>query len=176
MTDATLSLADDEAAALRAAFLGQMRMVPGAVAIVACADGGERSGLAVTAWNSLTADPPMLLACINRATGAYPLIERRRAFSLNVLASEDTEIVAIFAGQRGLRGNDRFNDADWHDGTLAQPLLNDAIAAFECEVEAMHDHGTHAIVVGKIAALHRSGEAHALLYLDGSFTMAARRT
>jgi flavin reductase (DIM6/NTAB) family NADH-FMN oxidoreductase RutF len=169
------TLDDSASAELRAAFLGQMRLVPGAVAIVACADGEERGGLAVTAWNSLTADPPMLLACVNRSTGAYPLIERRGAFSLNVLPSEDTETVAIFSGQRGLRGNDRFTADDWHDGALSQPLLNSAIAAFECTVEAMHDHGTHSIIVGRITALHRGDETHALLYVDGSFTMAARR-
>ena len=62
-----------------------MRAVPGAVALIASKAEGQRSGLAATAWNSLCADPPMLLACVNRNASAYPLIARSRAFSVNLL-------------------------------------------------------------------------------------------
>ena len=73
---------------LRAMFVGQMRRVPGAVAIVATAADGDRTGLAATAWNSLCADPPMLIACINRNASAHPMIHRAGAFSVNLLAAD----------------------------------------------------------------------------------------
>lgn len=164
--------ADQDAAALRAGFLRQMRRVPGAVAVVATATAGERTGLAATAWNSLCADPPMLLACINRRASANPLVRRAGAFSVNLLAADHAELVAIFSGQRGRAGAARFDAADWQDGPLGQPLLLSATAAFECELKDVHDYGTHSILIGVVGALRSRDGADAMLYLDGNFAHA----
>src|SRR5690606_4186305 len=115
---------------LRETYLRQMRLVPGAVAIVATASGDERTGLAATAWTSVSADPPMLLVCVNRSASAYPLVMRARAFSVNMLADAHSETVAIFSAQRELEGRERFLDGEWIDGTEGQPILRDAVASF----------------------------------------------
>ena len=73
------------AAKFRKEYLEAMRLVPSAVAIIAVAHEGTRRGLAATAWNSLCADPPSLIACVNQNASAYPFIVKAKAFSLNVL-------------------------------------------------------------------------------------------
>ena len=159
----------------RTAFLAQMRRVPGPVAIVATAFGGERTGLAATAWNSLCADPPMLLACINRNASAYKLVAQADAFSVNLLAAEHAETVAIFSAQRGLSGSDRFVANDWVNGELGQPMMRDAIASFECKLDGTHDYGTHTILIGRVGSMHCRSDAEAMLYLDGCFASAIRQ-
>lgn len=168
---AELSSADAEH---RASFLRQMRRAPGTVAIVATAADGDRAGLAVTAWNSLSADPPMLLACVNRKAGAHPLALRAGAFSVNLLASTQSETVAIFSAQRALDGAARFLDGEWTEGPMGQPMLRQAIAAFECVLEGAHDHGSHTILVGRVGEIISRDEDDALLYLDGRFASAVR--
>lgn len=153
----------------RAHFVSQMRMVPGPVAIICSADGSARSGLAATAWNSVCADPPMLLVCVNRSASAHDLITGSGAFSVNLLDAADTEAVAIFSNQRGLSGADRFVEGDWEDGAIGQPLLKRSIASFECLVEAHHQHGTHSVFIGLIHSMRGRTGGHPLLYMDGGY-------
>uniref|UniRef100_UPI0035CC0BEA flavin reductase family protein n=1 Tax=uncultured Sphingomonas sp. TaxID=158754 RepID=UPI0035CC0BEA len=136
---------------------------------------GDRTGLAATAWTSLCADPPMLLACINRNASAHALVHRAGAFSVNLLASDHNETVAIFSAQRGLDGAARFLDDAWTEGPQRQPMLCEAIAAFECTLEDTHDHGTHTILIGRVGAMPCRHDAPAMLYLDGAFATAMRQ-
>lgn len=156
----------------RAEFLLSMRAVPGAVAIIAAADDREQTGMAATAWTSLCADPPMVLACVNQSASAHGVIRRARAFSLNVVPAAGEETVAIFSAQRGLSGRDRFIDGHWTAGPNGQPLLDTAVAAYECELVADHLYGTHSIFIGRIGAIRRSDAAEALIFLDGGFYRA----
>ncbi len=157
-------------------FLERMRRVPGAVAIVAAAHEGQRAGLTATAWNSLCADPPMLLACVNRATGAHPLVLGAGAFSVNLVPASASETVSIFAAKCGLSGNDRFRGGDWIKGPAGQPLFVHTIAAFECTLEAIHDHGTHSVLIGRIGHIAGSSTEDPLIYLDGGYAAAVRQS
>lgn len=157
----------------RADFVLTMRAMPGTVAIIAAADGDDRTGMAATAWNSLCADPPMVLVCVNKNASVHDLIHRTGAFSLNVVSTEDPETVAIFSAQRGLQGRDRFLNGRWIAGIAGQPLLDGAKAAFECDLVADHVYGTHSIFIGQVRGSRRDDDAEALLYLDGRFARAA---
>lgn len=156
----------------RADFVLTMRAVPGTVAIIAAADDDDRTGMAATAWNSLCADPPMVLVCVNRNASVHDLIHRSGAFSLSVVSVDDQETVAIFSAQRGLQGRDRFLEGRWTNGIAGQPLLDGAKAAFECDLVADHVYGTHSIFIGKVRGSRRDDDAEALLYLDGRFARA----
>ena len=158
----------------RAAFVLAMRGVPGAVAIVATSAGGERTGLAATAWNSLSADPPMLLACVNRKASAHALVQKAGAFSVNLLCQSSNELVAIFSAQRGLEGSARFESEAWHPGPLDQPMLASAVASFECRLIAAHDHGSHTILIGEVGEIRQGQQNDAMLYFDGGFASAMR--
>ena len=164
----------DRVEQVRTDFLRNMRAVPGPVAIVATANGEERSGLTATAWNSLSADPPMLIACINRKASAHDIIRRAGAFSINLLAGGSHELVVTFAGQRGIDGAERFASDLWRDGPSGQPMLINAVAAFECALEGVHDYGSHSILVGRVGEMRNRCEGQALLYVDGSFASALR--
>lgn len=157
----------------RANFIAQMRVVPGPVALICSANGKERTGMAATAWNSLCAEPPMLLVCVNRQASANEMIVSSGRFSVNLLSANDIETVAIFSAQRGLSGAARFLDGRWDEGKLGQPILKDAVAVFECELEARHSHGTHDIFIGRVRHMMRTGNAEPLLYMDGGYCTPA---
>lgn len=125
--------------------------------------------MAATAWNSLCADPPMLLVCVNRSASVHAMINRSGRFSVNLLATGDTETVAIFSAQRKLTGGDRFIGEKWRPGPGGQPMLSEAVVAFECELEASHLYGTHEIFIGHVRHVHRGSGEHPLIYLDGRY-------
>lgn len=157
---------------LRPAFLEAMRLVPGAVAIIATAHEGMRGGLAATAWSSLSADPPTMLACVNRNASAHDLIGSAGAFSINLLDADHIETVAIFSAQRGLNGVDRFLPNEWETGELGQPLFRKAVAAFECRLKDMHDTGSHSLLIGQVSEVRTRPEGRPLLYREGAYAYA----
>lgn len=174
MADQAVSLqADCSPEDHRANFVAQMRVVPGPVALICSANGDERTGMAATAWNSLCAEPPMLLVCVNRNASANEMIVSSRLFSVNLLSKNDVETVAIFSAQRGLTGAARFLNGQWDEGELGQPIFKGAVAVFECELEAKHSHGTHDIFIGRVLHMTKTAGSEPLLYMNGGYYMPA---
>ncbi|WP_151973833.1 flavin reductase family protein [Erythrobacter sp. EC-HK427] len=156
----------------RTQFVTQMRRVPGPVAIISSADGEDRTGMAATAWNSLCADPPLMLVCVNRNASVHPLIVRTRLFSLNLLQANEVETVAIFSAQKGLEGRDRFINGKWVDSPAGQPFLKGATASFECELLDSHVYETHEIFIGKVRHMGMAETFDPMLYFNGAFCRA----
>jgi flavin reductase (DIM6/NTAB) family NADH-FMN oxidoreductase RutF len=148
-----LSIANIDSAQLRSVFLGRMREVPGAVAVIATAHKGQRGGLIATAWCSLSADPPTLLVCVNRTASAHDAIAASRRFSVNQLAAAHSETIAIFSAQRKLAGDERFKAGEWIFGKSGAPMLRDAITAYECEVVNEFRYETHSVFIGRVTSM-----------------------
>lgn len=148
-----------------------MRRLGGAVNIVTAADGAIWSGLTATAVTSLSAEPPRLLACINRQGVTFDTLSRGRSMGINVLGAEHQELAMRFAGMAGEAETDRFTDGGWFADTSGAPLLEGALVAFDCVVESILDAGSHGIVIGNIVAVHTSGDdiKPPLFYLDGGW-------
>ena len=152
-----------------------MRRLGGAVTIVTAADGDVWAGLTATAVTSLSAEPPKLLACINRQGVTYETVSHGRTLGINILGSEHRDLAMRFAGMSGEPETERFSDGSWSTDVTGAPLLADALAAFDCRVESILDAGSHAIVIGLIEAVRyaplsgaRVG-ASPLCYIDGTW-------
>jgi len=148
-----------------------MRRLGGAVNIVTTAHEGVYAGLTATAVTSLSAEPPKLLACINRAGTTYEIISKGRCLAVNVLGLQHKEMAMLFAGMDGTPETDRFESGDWQTGKAGAPLLRGALVSFDCKVDSILDAGSHAIVIGDIIDIQMSSfdEAAPLCYLDGEW-------
>lgn len=153
-------------------FRHSMRQVPGAVAIVATGQGADRRGLCVTAWCSLTVEPPRLLVCINHSSGAHDLIVRSGVFSVNQLSVEQIDVAAVFAGRAGLGGDNRFSaaGAPWTTLRTGAPILEECVASFDCELLEHHPQPTHTIFIASIVAATSRDGKQPLAYVDGRFS------
>ena len=154
---------------LRSNFLSAMRLVPSPVAIIAVAHNGQRRGLAATAWTSLSADPPTILACVNQTASAHEILRKAGAFSLNLLNHADAEIVAIFSAQRELDGNSRFQSDRWRIGSSGLPILSGSVMSLECDIVEMRKHHTHSVMIGAVRHISINPDTSSLLYIDGGF-------
>src|SRR5262245_51151982 len=88
-----------------------MRTLAGAVNIITSVQGGHRYGMTATAVCSATADPPTVLACINKLASTHGAVAKSKAFCVNVLRAEDWELSTSFSGAH--TGETRFKSRDW---------------------------------------------------------------
>ncbi|WP_262691281.1 flavin reductase family protein [Kordiimonas aestuarii] len=152
-----------------------MRRLGGAVNIVTAASGDLWAGLTATAVTSLSAEPPRLLACINRQGATYDIVSKGRTLAINVLGCAHQALAMRFAGLSGEPETERFSDGEWETSVTGAPLLRDALVAFDCRVESILDAGSHAIVIGNIEAVQvRPGDVEdPLCYIDGRWATLA---
>ena len=152
-----------------AEFTQALRALVGNCSVLTVGEGEERSGLVVTSAISLSADPPLLLACVNRSSSSWPLLERFGRFGWSSLGAAHLPVARNFSGMDGVKGADRYSGAEWDTAQTGALLLRGAPAAFDCEVDEMIDRATHSIVIGRVRAVRRTLGAGALIYWNGAF-------
>ncbi|WP_417260766.1 flavin reductase family protein [Celeribacter sp.] len=150
-------------------FTNAMRALVGNCSVITVGEGQDRSGLIVTSAMSLSAEPPLLLACINRSSSSWPLLKQYGYFGWSSLGAQHQHVAERFAGFGGVKGVDRYTGAQWITAQTGALLLEDAPAAFDCEIEEMIDRGTHSIVIGRVCAVEENADRGALVYWDGKF-------
>jgi len=132
-------------------FTNAMRRAVSGVSIVTTDGNHGRYGLTVSSMTSVSADPPMLLICINRHSVAHDAIVANRRFAINVLAAHHQDVAAAFAGSTTLGPAYDFESGVWSVTASGLPRLVDPAAIFECELESSMHAGTHSIFLGRVA-------------------------
>lgn len=152
-------------------FREAMRRPANAVAVIAAQAGDRRAGITATAVCSLSDAPPSLLVCVNRASPALAVFLAAERFSVNYLTEAQADLAALFAGRAGRFGAEKFDAAAWMEGEGA-PMLAGALAAFDCALERVVDHATHAILIGRVERLMVEETPGSLVYGAGAFCAA----
>ena len=150
-------------------FRAAMRHFPGNVSVITVGTGKERSGLVVTSAVSLAAEPPMVIACINRSSSSWPLLGQFGHFGVNSLSSTQKEIAERFSGRGGIKGADRYANAEWITLETGAPLLRNASVALVCALEDMIDRASHSIIIGRVKAIRVNEGQGALVYWQGAY-------
>ncbi|MDE2385738.1 MAG: flavin reductase family protein [Alphaproteobacteria bacterium] len=148
-----------EAPNLSAQFVEAMAAAASGVSVVTTDGVHGRFGLTVSAVTSVSAEPPLLLACINRKTPIAAAITANGCFTANLLSEHQVPLAKIFAGRPEHGPAYDFTAADWHKGATPAPVLDHAAATFECKLDSWHDGGTHRIFIGEVLAASISGLA-----------------
>ncbi|MGU3492779.1 flavin reductase family protein [Xanthobacteraceae bacterium A53D] len=151
------------------AFRAGMRKLAGAVSVVTLGSGDARTGLTATSVTSLSVDPPTLIVCVNRNASARALLLEERRFAVNVLRPHHAPLADRFAGRTGAQGAARFIGTDWTRLETGAPVLADALAVFDCELEEAIERHSHIIVLGRVAAARITENADPLLYWAGTY-------
>ena len=149
-------------------FISAMGAAATGVSIVTTEGTGGRFGLTVSAISSVSAEPPMLLACVNRKSPAVAAIDRNGRFAVNVLGFNNREVAEVFAGRPASGKPYDFERHAWEEGETGQPVLSDATASFECEIECSQDAGSHRIFIGRVVNAKRNS-AEPLVYCKRAF-------
>ncbi|WP_274630539.1 flavin reductase family protein [Arvimicrobium flavum] len=146
-----------------------MRQIVGNVSVITAGVGEDRSGLVVISMVSLSANPPKVIACVNRASSTWPIIERFGHFGVSSLAAHHQPVAERFSGFGGIKGPDRYHGAEWMTLKTGASLLKDATAVFDCQLDEMIDRGSHSIIVGSVVAVDTHERNEALVYWRGGY-------
>ncbi len=133
-------------------FRDVLRHFPSGVTIVTINSpaSDQPHGLTVSAFNSVSPDPPLILVCIDHRTTAYPLLEADGAsFAVNILGQDQMELSNRFAW---LKDEDRFAVGEWTTAATGAPVLGDALAWLDCTIYARYPAGSHSIYIGEVQA------------------------
>ncbi len=132
------------------AFRDALRHFPSGVTIVTIRAGDELHGLTVSAFASVSPEPPLVLIMIDQRHRAWQLLERPGAvFAVNVLSLDHMELSNRFAW---LKDEDRFGSGEWATAATGAPVLADALAWLDCTIHSRHAAGTHPVYVGEVQA------------------------
>lgn len=153
-------------------FVSVMRRAVTGVSVLTTGGNGGRMGLTVSAMCSVSADPPLLLACVNRKSPTVGAIDLNGIFAVNVLADHQQSYAETFSGRPSDGKPFDFGHHQWRTGVTGLPVIPDAVAVFECEIDSGYDAGTHRIFIGRVLAA-TEGTRTPLVYCDRGFRRIA---
>jgi flavin reductase (DIM6/NTAB) family NADH-FMN oxidoreductase RutF len=153
---------DDRSQAIRAGF-GRLAVT---VAVISTFDDGQPHGCTGMAWAEHVT-PPLLLTTLRRSGRTRELVEAAGRFGVSVLSEELQAYAAKFAAKESAPGA-RFSGVPFSPGpAYGLPLLDEGVAAFECEVTDIYPFGGHDIVVGQVAWASAAGAERPLIHYAG---------
>ncbi len=132
------------------AFKEAMRRFPTGVAVVTSLRDGEPRGVTVSAFASVSLEPPTVLICINREARSYLFISTSKIFCVNVLSATQQHLAERFSGKRRER---QFEGVEYTVDRTGAAVLRDSLMHVDCEVAEEHHVGSHSIFIGKVVSL-----------------------
>jgi flavin reductase (DIM6/NTAB) family NADH-FMN oxidoreductase RutF len=127
-------------------------------------DDGLPHGMTANSFTSVSCCPPLVLLCVDHRTTILPAFRSSIYFGINVLGEEQRPLSVRFAQ----KGRDRFDGIPWMPGQTGVPLLEDALACFECRLTQRLTAGDHDIFIGEVtAAVMREGRP--LLFFNSGY-------
>jgi flavin reductase (DIM6/NTAB) family NADH-FMN oxidoreductase RutF len=143
------------------------------VTVVAARHGPLLAGMTANAIASISLDPPLLMASINRRSETHVAIVGSHSFAVSVLGVEQRSIAECFALPTTAAKLQRFCDAAWHEAETGSPILDGSIAYFDCRLHESHPAGTHTIFIGEIVAAGYEERGQPLLWFGSRYRSLA---
>lgn len=159
--------------ASRRAFLEGMRQVATSVTVVTTDGPAGRHGATVSAFASVSADPPTVLVCLRTDSRIGSAVVRNGVFTVSVLAEQDQEVARAFAGAFDATRADRFDGIHLEDFPGLAPGIEGA-SCFACTVVEVVQQHTHTIVIGHVAQVASTGQPP-LLYHGAAYGRLGHR-
>lgn len=142
------------------------------VTVVTTVDLAHRPhGMTVSAFCSLSLEPPLVLLCVDRAAGMIDVIDAATHFAVSILAEDQEGLSRRFALEEMEL---RFEGVRYDPGLGGAPRIHGAVAVVECRRTGRFDAGDHAIFIGEVVAGHVDPAARPLVYYAGTYGRVER--
>lgn len=137
----------------------------GVTVVTALAENGERIGVTISSFNSVSIEPPLILWSLSLVSPNLEAFRAAKHYSVNVLAADQQEISNRFAARSG----DRFAGVPLHEGAFGVPQIDGCCATFECTNEIQYAGGDHLIFVGRVEHFAQDAEKSPLVFHGGRY-------
>jgi flavin reductase (DIM6/NTAB) family NADH-FMN oxidoreductase RutF len=147
-------------------FRAALGMFATGVTIVTTRDAdGQPVGITANSFNSVSLSPPLVLWSLSRVAGSMPTFERGSHYAINILAADQHALAERFSS----KAVDRFAGIAFHEGAGGAPVLEGAVAVFECSNRSQYEEGDHVIFVGQVEHCSRREGAQPLIFHGGRY-------
>src|SRR3954451_23647835 len=123
------------------------------------------SGATANAVTSLSLDPPMMLACLDRGSRTLTSVRAQGRFGVNALAAGQAELARQFAGKDP--EPEKWGEVEWSERE-GLPRLDGVLMWVACELRDLIDGGDHLILTGNVLEAD-SRDGHPLLFHRGDY-------
>lgn len=142
--------------------------VPTSVAVISSMTGPTPVGVSVGSFSSISLQPPLVGFFIASASTTWPSIEPTGGFCASILSKEHEVLCRVFA----TKGADKFAGRTWLTAPSGRPIIDGAVAWFDCSIQSTVPLGDHALVVGLVDAMGAVDE-DPLVFLGGRYGRVA---
>ncbi len=142
-----------------------MAALPTGVTIVAASGAGGPAGATANAVSSLSIEPMLMLACLDRGSRTLLAVQAADRFGISVLHAGQEEIARAFATKAPVP--EKWEGVAWseRDGI---PAIDDALVWIGCDLRDVVAAGDHVIVTGKVRDL-ATGAGDPLVFHRGEY-------
>jgi flavin reductase (DIM6/NTAB) family NADH-FMN oxidoreductase RutF len=140
------SYAPGQPGALQDAFREVMASVCTPVSVVTAMSGDLPHGTTVSAFASLSMNPPMVLVSLDLGSELLAVVRQTGRFGLNVLGNGQSTLALTFARKGGAA---KFADVPW-EVEAGVPRIPGAGGFLVCSVAQLVPGGDHVIVLGDV--------------------------
>ncbi|OPG01767.1 flavin reductase [Microbispora sp. GKU 823] len=126
--------------------------------------------MTANSFTSVSLDPALLLVCVDRAAVMHGCLAESGLFGVSVLAAHQEAEARHFANRHRTLGAAQFDNVPWTPGPLTgTPLIDNAIARFECELWRSYDGGDHTVFIGRVLSVDHEADGDALVVYKSRF-------
>lgn len=145
-----------------------MRAWTTGVAVITAVHEGQRYGMTVNSFTSISLEPPLISVTLKQLTHTHELVERSGEFSLTILSADQGNLSDRFAGKVA-DVTDRFEGVETEMLLLDAPLIKGGLAYFNCRVVNSFPVGENTLFAAEVIAAQGEGEGDPLVYHNRVF-------
>ena len=143
-----------------------LRKIPHGVYIVGVKQDSQLNAFTATWLTQVSFTPPLVALGMKKDSHSLDMVKHDRVFSVNLLGKDQKSIAEHFVKPATVVG-EKLKEIRYRLGKTGAPVLEDAIAYFECEVrEIANEQGDHAVVIGEVVEAGVRKDESALTLLD----------
>lgn len=144
-----------------------LRLLNYGLYVVTAAAGDDVASGSVNWLSQASFEPPLVMVAIKKDSGLHGIVERSRAFAVNVLAAGQKEVASAFFRPTAIEGR-KINGYAFEAGPeTSAPLLLDLPAWFEARVTDVIKRGDHTVFVAEVISVGlRNPEAEPMVLRD----------
>jgi len=145
-----------------------MRAWTTGVAVVTSTHEGQRYGMTVNSFTSISLEPPLVSVTLKRLTHTYELVEKSGEFAITILSADQGDLSDRFAGKIS-DITDRFENVETSKMLIDAPLLKGGMAFFNCRVVNSIPVGENTLFIAEVITARGEGEGDPLVYHNRVF-------
>jgi len=150
-----------------------MRAWTTGVAIITATHEGQRYGMTINSFISISLEPPLISVTLKKLSHTHELVEKSGEFAITILSADQGDLSDRFAGKMA-EIKDRFEGLETETLQINAPLLKGGAAFFNCCVVNAIPVGENTVFFSEVIAARGDGEGDPLVYHNRVFWKLAK--